>query len=194
MKILITGGAGFVGSHLADKLIEQGHEITVIDDLSTGRYANVEHLEGNKNFRLIIDTVLNESLMEDLIRETDRVYHMASAVGVRLIMEQPVKTIERSSTAPTSLTFARVPKTRVDPQHVGSFRQRRESSLQRKATADRCDRQTPWSYAARNVGRISALAHFRKRGSRSSLCGCSTVGPHRPGNTGWSCRVSFRPR
>ena len=94
MKILITGGAGFVGSHLADKLISQGHEITVIDDLSTGRYANVEHLEGNSNFRLIIDTVLNTELMEELIRETDRVFHMASAVGVRLIMEQPVKTIE----------------------------------------------------------------------------------------------------
>jgi UDP-glucose 4-epimerase len=94
MKILITGGAGFVGSHLADKFIAQGHEITVIDDLSTGRYSNVEHLEGNPNFRLIIDTVLNAELMEELIRETDRVFHMASAVGVRLIMEQPVKTIE----------------------------------------------------------------------------------------------------
>ena len=94
MKILITGGAGFVGSHLADKLIGEKHEITVIDDLSTGRYQNVAHLEGNKNFRLIIDTVLNEDLMEDLIRETDRVFHMASAVGVRLIMEHPVKTIE----------------------------------------------------------------------------------------------------
>jgi UDP-glucose 4-epimerase len=94
MKILITGGAGFVGSHLADKLIGAGHEITVIDDLSTGRYSNVEHLEGEKNFRLIIDTVLNEKLMEELIRETDRVFHMASAVGVRLIMEHPVKTIE----------------------------------------------------------------------------------------------------
>jgi UDP-glucose 4-epimerase len=94
MKILITGGAGFVGSHLADRLIKDGHAITVIDDLSTGRYSNVEHLEGNENFRLIIDTVLNQSLMEELIRETDRVYHMASAVGVRLIMEQPVKTIE----------------------------------------------------------------------------------------------------
>ena len=94
MKILITGGAGFVGSHLADKFIAQGHEITVIDDLSTGRYANVEHLEGNENFRLIIDSVLNADLMEELIRETDRVFHMASAVGVRLIMEQPVKTIE----------------------------------------------------------------------------------------------------
>lgn len=94
MKILITGGAGFVGSHLADKLIAEGHQITVIDDLSTGKYSNVEHLEGNKNFRLIIDTVLNDKLMEELVRETDHVYHMASAVGVRLIMEQPVKTIE----------------------------------------------------------------------------------------------------
>lgn len=94
MKILITGGAGFVGSHLADKLIGEGHEITVIDDLSTGRYSNVEHLEGKDNFRLIIDTVLNEKLMEELIRETDRVFHMASAVGVKLIMEHPVKTIE----------------------------------------------------------------------------------------------------
>jgi UDP-glucose 4-epimerase len=93
-NILITGGAGFVGSHLADKLIGEGHEITVIDDLSTGRYSNVAHLEDHDRFRLIIDTVLNAKLMEELIRETDRVYHMASAVGVRLIMEQPVKTIE----------------------------------------------------------------------------------------------------
>ncbi len=94
MKILITGGAGFVGSHLADKLFNEGNEITVIDDLSTGRYQNVAHLEGKQNFRLIIDTVLNEKLMEELIRETDRVFHMASAVGVKLIMEHPVKTIE----------------------------------------------------------------------------------------------------
>lgn len=94
MKILITGGAGFVGSHLADKFIGQGHHVTVIDDLSTGRYSNIQHLEGNANFRLVIDTVLDEPLMEELIRETDHVYHMASAVGVRLIMEQPVKTIE----------------------------------------------------------------------------------------------------
>ena len=94
MKILITGGAGFVGSHLADKLHGEGHDITVIDDLSTGRYQNVAHLEGKERFRLIIDTVLHESLMEELIRESDRVFHMASAVGVKLIMEHPVKTIE----------------------------------------------------------------------------------------------------
>lgn len=94
MKILITGGAGFVGSHLADKLYNQGHEITIIDDLSTGRYANVAHLEGKDRFELIIGTILNEELMERLIRNADRVFHMASAVGVKLIMEQPVKTIE----------------------------------------------------------------------------------------------------
>ena len=94
MKILITGGAGFIGSHLADRLIGEGHEITVIDNLSTGRYSNVAHLEGHDRFRLIIDTVLNEKLMEELIRKTDRVYHMASAVGVMLIMERPVQTIE----------------------------------------------------------------------------------------------------
>ena len=94
MKVLITGGAGFVGSHLADRLISDGHTITVIDNLSTGRYQNVEHLEGRERFRLIIDTVLNQRLMEELIRETDRVFHMASAVGVKLIMERPVRTIE----------------------------------------------------------------------------------------------------
>ncbi len=94
MKILITGGAGFVGSHLADKLHAEGHDITVIDNLSTGRYSNVAHLEGLERFRLIIDTVLNAKLMEELIRESDRVFHMASAVGVRLIMEHPVQTIE----------------------------------------------------------------------------------------------------
>ncbi len=94
MKILITGGAGFIGSHLADSLVEAGHHVTVIDDLSTGRYSNIAHLEGHERFRLLIDTVLDAKLMEELVGETDRVYHMASAVGVRLIMEQPVKTIE----------------------------------------------------------------------------------------------------
>jgi UDP-glucose 4-epimerase len=94
MKILITGGAGFVGSHLADRFIANGHNVTVIDDLSTGRYSNVAHLEGNDKFRLIIDSVLDQRLMEELIRDSDRVFHMASAVGVRLIMEEPVRTIE----------------------------------------------------------------------------------------------------
>ena len=74
--------------------IEDGHEITVIDDLSTGRYSNVEHLDGKPDFRLIIDTVLNTKLMEELIKDSDQVFHMASAVGVKLIMDHPVRTIE----------------------------------------------------------------------------------------------------
>jgi UDP-glucose 4-epimerase len=94
LRSLITGGAGFIGSHLAEKLLADGHHVTILDDLSTGRYANVEHLEHHGDVELIIDSVLNEPLTQELIRRADRVYHMASAVGVKLVMEQPVKTIE----------------------------------------------------------------------------------------------------
>ena len=93
-NILITGGAGFIGSHLADRLLADGGHITILDDLSTGRYANIAHLEGRDGVEIIIDTVLNETLMEEMIRRSDRVFHLASAVGVKLIMEQPVRTIE----------------------------------------------------------------------------------------------------
>ena len=93
-KILITGGAGFIGSHLAESLLKQGRQVTVIDDLSTGRYVNVAHLEHAKGFRLIIDTVLNDGLMERLLAEHDGVFHLASAVGVALILDQPVRTIQ----------------------------------------------------------------------------------------------------
>jgi nucleoside-diphosphate-sugar epimerase len=93
-RILITGGAGFIGSHLAERLLADGNHVTLLDNLSTGRYANVAHLESRGNVQLIIDSVLNEKLAEELIRASDRVYHLASAVGVKLIMEQGVKTIE----------------------------------------------------------------------------------------------------
>jgi UDP-glucose 4-epimerase len=91
---LITGGAGFIGSHLAESLLSDGHKVTVLDNLSTGRYSNIAHLEGRPGFTLIIDSVRNEQLTEELIRISDRVYHMASAVGVKLILERPVQTIE----------------------------------------------------------------------------------------------------
>ena len=94
LRSLITGGAGFIGSHLAEKLLAEGHHVTLLDNLSTGRYGNVQHLENHSDVELIIDSVLNEPLTEELIRRSDRVFHMASAVGVKLVMEQPVKTIE----------------------------------------------------------------------------------------------------
>ena len=93
-RALITGGAGFVGSHLAEQLLSRGYQITILDDLSTGNYENIAHLEAQDGVELLIDTVFNESLMEDLIRSHDCVYHLASAVGVKLIIEQPVKTIQ----------------------------------------------------------------------------------------------------
>ena len=93
-KALITGGAGFVGSHLAEQLLERGYEITILDDLSTGNFDNVGHLESRDDVTLLIDTVFNESLVEDLIRSHDVVFHLASAVGVKLVIEQPVKTIQ----------------------------------------------------------------------------------------------------
>jgi len=94
MRAMITGGAGFIGSHLCDLLLSEGWRVCVVDDLSTGRYDNVSHLEGTEGFELIVDSVLNRRLMEDLTKATDVVFHLASAVGVRLIIDQPVKTIE----------------------------------------------------------------------------------------------------
>ncbi len=94
MRALITGGAGFVGSHLAEALLNQRATVTVIDDLSTGRMNNISHLKKHTGFSYHIDTVMNRSLMAELIDEVDVVFHMAAAVGVRLIVESPVRTIE----------------------------------------------------------------------------------------------------
>ena len=94
MKALITGGAGFIGSHLADELLAQGHEAMVLDDLSTGSIENIAHLKGRAGFAYTIDSVTNESLLAELIDQNDVVFHLAAAVGVKLIVEQPVHTIE----------------------------------------------------------------------------------------------------
>ena len=94
MKALITGGAGFIGSHLAERLLDDGHEVIVIDNLSTGSIDNLAHLKGRAGFSYTIDTVTNESLLAELIDRSDVVFHLAAAVGVKLIVEQPVHTIE----------------------------------------------------------------------------------------------------
>jgi UDP-glucose 4-epimerase len=93
-RSLITGGAGFVGSHLAEELLQRGEEVYVLDDLSTGRIDNIEHLKSNPNFHYFINSVLNEPLLAELVDRCDVVYHLAAAVGVKLIVESPVNTIE----------------------------------------------------------------------------------------------------
>jgi UDP-glucose 4-epimerase len=94
MKVLITGGAGFIGSHLAERLLANGDDVAVIDNLSTGSLANIEHLKGNSKFKFVRDTIANADAMKKLIQHCDMVYHLAAAVGVQLIADDPVHTIE----------------------------------------------------------------------------------------------------
>jgi UDP-glucose 4-epimerase len=94
MRALLTGGAGFVGSHLADALLDAGHDVVIVDDLSTGSMDNVAHLKGRRGFEYVIDTIMNEPLTAELIDRADLVFHLAAAVGVRLIVDAPVRTIE----------------------------------------------------------------------------------------------------
>ncbi len=94
MKCVLTGGAGFVGSHLAEALLDQGHSVQVVDDLSTGSIDNISRLKAQPDFEYVIDTVMNERLMAEVIDRADVVFHLAAAVGVKLIVEAPVRTIE----------------------------------------------------------------------------------------------------
>ena len=89
MKVLITGGAGFIGSHLVDALINRGDEVFIIDDLSTGSVENIEHHQSNPRFHYFFDTILNRFLLAELIDRADIVFHLAAAVGVKLIVESP---------------------------------------------------------------------------------------------------------
>ena len=94
MKALVTGGAGFIGSHLAEKLLQDGHHVAAVDDLSTGSLDNLKAIETHKEFRFVHDTVRNSEIMHVLIDQCDIVFHLAAAVGVQLIVDDPVRTIE----------------------------------------------------------------------------------------------------
>ena len=92
-KILITGGAGFIGSHLAEKLLQKGEEVFVIDDLSTGSSENIKHLENNPKFHFIKGSVLDKKLMSETIIKVDEIYHLAAAVGVKTVIEKPLSSL-----------------------------------------------------------------------------------------------------
>jgi UDP-glucose 4-epimerase len=94
MRVLITGGAGFIGSHLAEALLEARHEVFVLDDLSTGSIDNIAHLKGRPGFHYTIDTVFNDHLVAEMVDRADTIFHFAAAVGVKLIVQKPVHTIE----------------------------------------------------------------------------------------------------
>ena len=93
MKILITGGAGFIGSHLAERLVESGHQVTVLDDLSTGRRENLNSLSGSNRLTFVEGSILDNDLVHDLTDGVDAIFHLAAAVGVKLIMDEPSRSI-----------------------------------------------------------------------------------------------------
>lgn len=188
-RALITGGAGFIGSHLAERLLAGGTSVTILDDLSTGRFENIAHLESHDDVEVIIDTVFNESLVSDLVRQCDCVYHLASAVGVKLIIEQPVKTIETivggteivlrhcsrfrtpvliTSTSEVYGKGSKIPFQEDDDVVTGSTNKHR------------------WAYAcSKTLDEFLALAHHRETHLPAAIVRLfNTVGPRQTGQYG----------
>ncbi len=168
MKVLITGGAGFIGSHLAEALLEQGNQVLLMDDLSTGSIDNIEHLKERKGFHYTIDTILNLPVLAELIDKRDIVYHMAAAVGVMLIVESPVRTIETNIKGTEAvLTMANKKKKKVllastsevyGKSDQPSFKQDGDLILG-PATKGR------WSYAcSKAIDEFLALAYWKEKG------------------------------
>ncbi len=106
MNVLITGGAGFIGSHLAERCLHEQWDVSVLDDLSTGAMANIAPLRAHQNFRFQFGSVFDSELVAELVDRCDLVVHLAAAVGVRLIIESPVRTIETNMSRETKLCFA----------------------------------------------------------------------------------------
>ena len=132
-RVLLTGGCGFIGSHLAEILLDGGHHVTVIDDLSTGKLENVEHLRSNPDFDAVIDTILNSSVFDRLASECEVIFHLAAAVGVELIIPRPGSRdrdqhpgLRGGSQGGRSLSLSR-----AAGLFVGDLRQERGDALQR---------------------------------------------------------------
>jgi UDP-glucose 4-epimerase len=104
MRVLVTGGAGYIGSNLVDALLSGGHSVSVVDNLSTGKIANIQHLLGHERFRFVNDTILNEELMDRLVADADQVYHLAAVAGVKYVIEDPLHSI-RTNVAGTELVL-----------------------------------------------------------------------------------------
>ncbi len=189
MRFLITGGAGFIGSHLADRLLKKGHRVLVIDDLSTGSIRNIKHLKENSAFSYVIDNVMNSPLMAELIDEADAVFHLAAAVGVRLIVESPVHTIETNVSG--TETVLKMASKKKRPVLVASSSEVYGQSTKFPFTEDGnlvlgATVKSRWSYAcSKAIDEFLALAYQKERGLPTVVARLfNTVGPRQTGRYG----------
>jgi UDP-glucose 4-epimerase len=166
-RALITGGAGFLGSHLAEALLKEGHEVLILDDLSTGNITNIHHLKQYGQFRYWIDTLANRSLLAELVDESDVIFHLAAAVGVRLIVESPVRTIETNVNG-TELVLKAANK-KKKPVFVASTSEVYGKSVQIPFREDDdlvlgASTKGRWSYAASKLlDEFLALAYWKEK-------------------------------
>jgi len=189
VKILITGGAGFIGSHLAEALIARGEEVFVIDDLSTGSIENIIGLKSHPKFHYTIDTIANKAVMAELIDRCEVVYHLAAAVGVKLIVESPVNTIETNIYGTeVVLQLAARKKKKVLIASTSEVYGKSESTPFREDDDMVLGPTTKarWSYAcSKAIDEFLALAYFRERSLPVVIVRLfNTVGPRQTGRYG----------
>jgi len=189
MRALITGGAGFVGSHLADLLIARGHEVFVLDNLSTGSIDNIEHLKGHPRFHYTIDTITNEPVLAEHIDRADVVFHLAAAVGVKKIVEEPVHTIETNVHGTEVVLRHANKKKRLVVIASTSEVYGKSTDVPFREDADLVMGPTPkhrWAYAcSKAIDEFLALAYWKERKLPVIIVRLfNTVGPRQTGQYG----------
>ena len=189
MKALITGGAGFIGSHLAEALLARGDSVAVIDDLSTGSIRNIEHLKGEKRFRYTIGSVMDMPVLAELVDDADVVFHLAAAVGVRLVVERPVSTIE-TNVRGTENVLECANKKRKKVLLAST------SEVYGRSVRDRFNEEDDlligppttgrWRYAcSKALDEFLAMAYFKEKGLPAVIARLfNTVGPRQTGEYG----------
>jgi len=189
MRYLITGGAGFIGSHLSDELLERGHEVHVLDDLSTGSIENIRHLKDRPGFAYTIDSAENSPVVAELVDGADAVYHLAAAVGVQLIVESPVRTIETNVHC-TEVVLAQASK-KKKPVFIASTSEVYGKSVDLPYREDGDLTLGPtvkgrWSYAcSKAIDEFLAIAHWKERRLPTVIGRLfNTVGPRQTGRYG----------
>jgi UDP-glucose 4-epimerase len=189
MKVLITGGAGFIGSHLAEAHLKRGDEVYIIDDLSTGSMENIRRIKGQSKFHYCLDSVTNHHMMAELVDLCDAVYHLAAAVGVRLIVESPVKTIETNIRG-TEVVLHHAAKKRkrvliTSTSEVYGKRDRVPFSEDDDLVMGATDKGR-WSYAcSKAIDEFLAIAYWKEKKVPTVIARLfNTVGPRQTGRYG----------